>query len=797
MAPTKKIVQKPVKVDFHIHSAASAHKDGQKVKDGTAENINVLFNKLEENEVNMAAITDHDAFDYDIYDALRAKVKNACSLQQVLPGVEFTVSFKTSNTSKTVHVVTLFDDSCAYDAAKRISDAIPLKNDKPDYDSGNAFSEDAYWNIIRTIGLDIVTIAHQKTSPGSTQTRKNDANSVGEELYNEFLFIDYFEAYEYKNRRNELFNKSYAYSHDQQERLRFITGSDCHVWSAYPCYDSHPSPADRDFAHTYLKCLPTFKGLAMAVTDVSRIKTIPSFFSGSTTVLDTIELTLGAEDIEIPLSPGINAIIGDNSIGKSSLLNALNNYEGVGQYTRKGQERYLSAMGLSVRATIPEGYLLQFDGQEAIRKSFEGLNVGKAKKQLDRHFPTPIEPAPFKHYAMGQFNRFLQALQRSCAYQDALSSLHDYGIPRKRPLEAPESLTFDKGIHVADATPHSCLIDEVAASRVKLFDAANFYKEALIEGDEKDFALIFAALDRIRMRHQKAVDGIHLEKQVANKVKEAVAYREKDQSQVITDAQKALAQHQHSIGRIGAAIAEAVLKEQQLQNHTFDFKPMRIVPESNPVGNLKFVCKLGIEAITPDLLSSLIGGLIGKRKTIDTLTASYDSIKDAINSYPSDEENPLAVLSSRFKTALDAKLMPKKSIIREGDDVYDELSQGYNAQMYFTLMADRGIGEGIYMVDQPEDQISQKAIRESVLNEFRNIAGSRQVILITHNPQFIVNLDVDNVIFISREGDTLLIRSGALEYSCDEYNVLDIVAENIEGGLDTIQRRMKRYDKAN
>lgn len=276
-----------------------------------------------------------------------------------------------------------------------------------------------------------------------------------------------------------------------------------------------------------------------------------------------------------------------------------------------------------------------------------------------------------------------------------------------------------------------------------------------------------------------------------------MAYREKEQSQVITDAQKALAQHQHSIGRIGATIAEAVLKEQQLQNHTFDFKPMCIVPESNPVGNLQFVCKLGIEAITPNLLSSLIDGLIGKRKTLDTLTASYDSIKDAINNYPNDEENPLAVLSSRFETALDAKLMPKKSIIREGDDVYDELSQGYNAQMYFTLMADRGIGEGIYMVDQPEDQISQKAIRESVLNEFRNIAGSRQVILITHNPQFIVNLDVDNVIFIGREDDALLIRSGALEYSSDEYNVLDLVAENIEGGLDTIQRRMKRYDKAN
>lgn len=70
------------------------------------------------------------------------------------------------------------------------------------------------------------------------------------------------------------------------------------------------------------------------------------------------------------------------------------------------------------------------------------------------------------------------------------------------------------------------------------------------------------------------------------------------------------------------------------------------------------------------------------------------------------------------------------------------------------------------------------------------------MILITHNPQFIVNLDVDNVIFIGKKDGSLSIRSGALEYECDEYSMLETVADNIEGGLDTIKRRMKRYEKA-
>ena len=89
------------------------------------------------------------------------------------------------------------------------------------------------------------------------------------------------------------------------------------------------------------------------------------------------------------MSPGINAIIGDNSIGKSSLLNALNGFTGIGAQAKKGQEKYLKSMGLSLRETIPDGYLLCFDGQEAIRKSFEGLSAGKRENNLISIFLIP------------------------------------------------------------------------------------------------------------------------------------------------------------------------------------------------------------------------------------------------------------------------------------------------------------------------------------------------------------------------------------------------------------------------
>lgn len=799
MISNDRIVLEPTKIDLHIHSAASRHKDGTKVKDGTVENIGVLLEKLEKNEVNMAAITDHDVFSYEIYKALKDKVSNAQYLKRVLPGVEFTVSFNTDNNYIPVHVVTLFDDA-DQEKVKSIETLIPMDDTgKPEYDiNGGAFSEDKFWQIIRSIGLDIVTIAHQKESPTASKPRKDDANSVGQDLYKEFLSLEYFEAYEYKNRKHELFNKSFAYSKDQLEQLRFITGSDCHVWSVYPAGDDK-SDTNPDHPFTYLKCLPTFKGLAMAVTDISRIKVVDSFFSRSTKTLDSIALILNGEDINVPLSPGINALIGDNSIGKSSLLNALTDFRGINQTTAKGQRKYLEESHLALRQVADESSILQFDGQNAIRNAFENLSQGKAQKELAKHFPTPVEPGAYKTFAMNQLERYLSALRKSCEYQAALAGLIEYSIPREAPLEQPQSITFSGRAKGEDASLQQQLIDKVKEVQTEIQGIEDQYQAIIVEEDVNDFDTARKALSRISTRHQLTARAMELEAKVVNSVNFAVNNCNREQRKFVTDAQKEQDDLTRKIEEISSNIAYAVEAEHKVVSDFrvyFDAKPIK--PRENHVGELRFVCTLATEEVAPQLLDELVESVTAKGKTPRTKDSSFESLRDAILRYPDDIEDPIDALKGKLEDALDKNLSPKRVINRAKDnDVSKELSSGYNAQMYFALMADTSLGDGIYMVDQPEDQISQKAIKDVVLKDFRDIAGARQVILITHNPQFIVNLDVDNVIYLGKRKDgTLYLQSGALEYECGDYRMLDTVAENIEGGLDTIRRRMKRYDQA-
>lgn len=799
MISNDRIVLKPTKIDLHIHSAASKHKDGAKVKDNTVENIGVLLEKLEENKVNMAAITDHDVFSYEMYTALKDKVSNAQYLKHVLPGVEFTVSFNNGNSDIPVHVVTLFDDT-DQERVESIGTLIPMDDrGHPAYDiNGTAFSEDMFWKIIRSIGLDIVTIAHQKESPTAPKPKMNDANSVGPDLYKEFLKLEYFEAYEYKNRKHELFNKSYAYSEDQLEQLRFITGSDCHVWSVYPAGDDK-SDKNPDHPFTYLKCLPTFKGLAMAATDISRIKVVDSFFSRSTKTLKSIALTLNGKDIDVPLSPGINALIGDNSIGKSSLLNALTEFRGIKPQTAKGQQKYLEGCHLALRQVVDASSVLQFDGQNAIRSAFENLSQGKAQKELAKHFPTPVEPGAYKTFAMNQLERYLSALRKSCEYQAALTDLTDYSMPREAPLVQPQSITFSGRVKAKDASLQQLLIDKVKEVQTEIQGIEDQYQVIFVEEDANDFDTVYKALDRISTRHQLAARAMELEAKVINSVNSAVTSRENEQRKFVIDAQKEQSDLTKKINDLGNNVARAVEAEHKVVgDFKFDFKAMPITPRVNHVGELRFVSTLSTDEITTQLLDELIESVTTKGKTPSTKDSSFESLRDLILRYPDDIEDPIDALKGKLEDALNKKLSPKQVINRTKDnDVSKELSSGYNAQMYFALMADTSMGDGIYMVDQPEDQISQKAIKDVVLKDFRDIAGARQVILITHNPQFIVNLDVDNVIYLGKRKDgTLYLQSGALEYECGDYRMLDTVAENIEGGLDTIRRRMKRYDQA-
>lgn len=319
---------------------------------------------------------------------------------------------------------------------------------------------------------------------------------------------------------------------------------------------------------------------------------------------------------------------------------------------------------------------------------------------------------------------------------------------------------------------------------------------ALLDSDRQH---IETTLDMIKLMNEKYVEKLDKCKRENEKINTFNTYIRSYKAKYIrkiTDEQAVFSDYIEEKEIAIEDMAELLIKKRGLRSYAPDIAETVIVPETNPVDKYRFISKLQVEIINNDYIDDILKSIIKRGKEIDTQTITEVDLKEMIKKYPNEDEVvPLQVLRDKVTARLDTDFKIRNTIVEENMDVYDEVSSGFDAQMYFTLLSGKMRDKGLYIIDQPEDHISQRAIKEKVLDQFRRTGSQRQVIMVTHNPQFIVNLDVDNVIYLSKDKGKFMIQSGALEYENDDYSILKIVADNIEGGLQTIQGRLKRYEK--
>jgi hypothetical protein len=117
-------------------------------------------------------------------------------------------------------------------------------------------------------------------------------------------------------------------------------------------------------------------------------------------------------------------------------------------------------------------------------------------------------------------------------------------------------------------------------------------------------------------------------------------------------------------------------------------------------------------------------------------------------------------------------------------------TMGEEAVVFFKFITSPKNRTPVYLIDQPEDNISNPRIISKLIESFDNLRDESQLIFVTHNPLLVVNLDVDNVVYLSKINDKINVKSGCLE----DDGILDIVADNMDGGREVLKRRLKIYD---
>ena len=99
------------------------------------------------------------------------------------------------------------------------------------------------------------------------------------------------------------------------------------------------------------------------------------------------------------------------------------------------------------------------------------------------------------------------------------------------------------------------------------------------------------------------------------------------------------------------------------------------------------------------------------------------------------------------------------------------------------------------IIDQPEENLDPKSVFEELVPHFREARKRRQVIIVTHNANLVVNTDADQVIVASSEPSpagglpTVTYRCGSLE----QQKIRTTVCEILEGGEKAFRDRERRY----
>lgn len=790
----EKIIETGNKVDFHIHSIASKHKESDDCVDlSTIDNIDLLIDKLNQREINMCSISDHDNFDFNIYNRLKQE-ENKGSIKKVFPAVEFSVTYD----KKVLHVITIFDDKDEEKIKKIQNEIFDIKNNKPFYDDIelNSFSENKYLNILKNIDLNVVMIAHQKETLSSKETRNHDVMSLGEEKFDELVFLDYFESFEFKRKRNEIFNKNYIEKNKEKYKdatLRFVTGSDCHIWAKYP-------EENDDFSFTYLKCLPTFRGLAMAVTNTKRINYVNNFYSATDKYLDSINIEIDNNKYDIKLSKGINVIIGDNSIGKSLLIHKLTNYNYLNdQKIKDSYDEYLKNNKIKINSSIPESNISKFNGQGSIRKMFENKTFD-SDEFLKGFFPAEPLVSKYIEIYKSEIENYISILKNKEEKSNAFNKITNFDICV---IEATsKSLNF-KNVTQATIASINSKIKKIGKI-VEYFESINSLLGKIQENDffdKEDEKYINDSINSniiLISKYKNKIKQNLFEISKINIINDEFTSKDKELKKTKTDETEKIANYESNKDSFSENIVNYYYKNKNKVKYEPNIKEEKVPTTSNKVGKYRFVAKTKIKEISNKNLLTLINNVLGKSvkdiNLIDSIT-----IPDRFSNRNKDisYNDKLINLKNELDKEIDNYFSIDKAINDASDkDVTKELSSGFNSKIYFDLISNQTDDNRIYIIDQPEDDVSQPSIKKNILGDFYDMSKNRQVIIITHNPQFIVNLDVDNVIFIGKdENDKIYIENGALEYCDKDYDILKIVADNIEGGIDSINERWKRYDK--
>lgn len=758
-----------IRIDLHIHSYASFYKelsysDGSSIVEfSKKENVDVLLNKLLQNGISLFSITDHNRYDITLYKTIMEKLnEHEYSSLHLLHGIEFDVKFESDK--KVAHVIAIFDVKNE-DDMKTINSVLNMDIIK---EKTGFYSKEKFEKILRQISLNTLLIVHQHCSLDNNKGKHNSLSESTADPY-KIIKIGYVDALEYQKPNVEGILKNNL--RNVETKAALVTGSDCHDWQYYPKHDRDSKENDRYFSKC--KILPSFKGLLLGLTSTK------SRFNRSDNLNTNYIESFQINNNTIKLDPSINVIIGENGSGKSTLFNILS-----------GNKKNI------------KGYIHTLKTKNGIETNFSNINIkeihqaelidkfNKDKLFDDEKLFAEIDCTSFENLYKTFSKDLKQKIEHNILVNETKVKLESTNFLIKNKYEEASTLYVSVTKNFSDEiiNVHTERRKKLGAILSMLVDE---FQNPYYPQNEKE--ALFKSISLIRDVYQ-SVKHKELEVDLENQVRNIILAKVDEYIDAITDLSTSQDREIHEYKTNKLNFINDIVKAILLDVGEY---PIIEIPKTVSGMSRKrdkgFVFTREMNFHDNDVSTRFLEFMFTKKyQNLENICniSTKEDFKNAILGC-SDINKINEIWNSNFEKFL-VWAKKQKSYIKEetsNDSVGSTL--GELSLAYYKFQTYDSKEWDVLMIDQPEDNISNNRIASKLLQYFNKVRDNKQLILVTHNPLLVINLDADNVIHLKKMNDTITVTSGCLED--EDNNVLSLVADTLDGGKEMIKKRLRVY----
>ena len=194
------------------------------------------------------------------------------------------------------------------------------------------------------------------------------------------------------------------------------------------------------------------------------------------------------------------------------------------------------------------------------------------------------------------------------------------------------------------------------------------------------------------------------------------------------------------------------------------------------------------------------------KKVLSSLKEIFDRIEDktiVLKSNNSIKDACKKILTDFFYDHWD--------VMSDKDDIHS-MSTGKASFILLKLMIKLSKEKGPILIDQPEDNLDNRSVSKELVEYLKLKKVDRQIILVTHNPNIVVNADAENVIVANQRGQndieskspyTFDYINGSLENTFPKIKgeedllksmgIREHIADIVEGGKEAFKKREEKY----